>query len=144
MQGKYGKVGEGHRFDETYLLSGYFDHQGAGGEAFADVIESFAGVAAGVLGEDLVDDQAVCLPGRLVLKVLAWLDLLLVVQPQHVKLFSTPWDIIVNYTSPFLTKHSLSVFQLKELRITAVYKAIIVFTYENGHHDKIYKHISIH
>ena len=107
MQGKYGKVGEGHRFDETYLLSGYFNHQGAGGEAFADVIESFAGVAAGVLGEDLVDDQAVCLPGRLVLKVLAWLDLLLVVQPQHVILFSTTCDTVIKLMKLFFVKQSL-------------------------------------
>ena len=91
----------------TYLLSGYFNHQGAGGEALADVIESFASVASRVLREYLLDDQTVRLPGRLVLKVLAWLDLLLIVQPQHVILLSTTWDTIINHRRTFFLKHLL-------------------------------------
>ena len=124
----------------TYLLSGYFNHQGARGEALADVIESFASVASRVLREYLLDDQTVRLPGRLVLKVLAWLDLLLIVQPQHVILFSTTWDTTINYRRTFLPQTFVLLLQLKELRITAVYKAIIVFTCETDHHDERFKY----
>ena len=75
------------------LLAGYIHHQGAGGEALADIIERLAGVTAGILGEDLVDDQAVRLAGGLVLKVLGRLDLLLVVKPEHIKLVSSSCKI---------------------------------------------------
>ena len=76
--------GEGGEHGGVHLLPWHLHHQGAGGEALADIIEGLAGVTAGVLGEDLMDDQAVGLTRGLVLKVLARLDLLLVVKPEDV------------------------------------------------------------
>ena len=70
----------------VYLLSRNFNDKRAGGEALADVVERLARVASRVLGEDLLDDQAVRLTRRLVLKVLARLDLLLVVKPEDIVL----------------------------------------------------------
>ena len=80
----------------VYLLSRNFNDKRAGGEALADVVERLARVASRVLGEDLLDDQAVRLTRRLVLEVLARLDLLLVVQPEHVVLLSATFKPIVN------------------------------------------------
>jgi len=71
------------------LLTGDVNDEGAGGEALAHVVEGLTGVRTGVLGEDLMDDEAVCLPRRLVLEVFRRLDLLLIVQPDDVQLIST-------------------------------------------------------
>ena len=60
------------------LLSWYINHQGAGREAFTDIIECLTGVATGVLGEDFVDDEAVGLAGGFVLEILTRFDLLLI------------------------------------------------------------------
>ena len=80
---------KGHRIADKFgcglLLAGDLDHEAARGEAFAYVVDGLAGVGPTVLGEDLVDDEAVEAAGALVLKVLARLDLLLAVQPDNVE-----------------------------------------------------------
>ena len=62
------------------------DGERAGAERFADVVEHFARVRAGVFGEDFGDAQSAVVGAALVLKVLARLDLLLIVQPDDVEL----------------------------------------------------------
>ena len=71
-------------------LPGDVHHQGAGGETLADVVESLAGVGAGILGEDLADVEAVHVARGFVLEVLARLDLLLIVKPDHVEPLGPP------------------------------------------------------
>ena len=115
----------------VYLLSRNFNDKRAGGEALADVVERLARVASRVLGEDLLDDQAVRLTRRLVLEVLARLDLLLVVQPEHVVLLSTTFKSIVK----LLKFPESGLVFLNLVRITAVCNAIMVFTYGNDHHS---------
>ena len=115
----------------VYLLSRNFNDKRAGGEALADVVERLASVASRVLGEDLLDDQAVRLTRRLVLEVLARLDLLLVVQPEHVVLLSTTFKSIVK----LLKFPESGLVFLNLVRITAVCNAIMVFTYGNDHHS---------
>ena len=66
-------------------LAGNIHHQGAGGETLADVVESFAGVGARILGEDLSDVEAVHVARSFVLEILAGFDLLLIMEPHHVE-----------------------------------------------------------
>ena len=115
----------------VYLLSRNFNDKRAGGEALADVVERLARVASRVLGEDLLDDQAVRLTRRLVLEVLARLDLLLVVQPEHVVLLSTTFKSIVK----LLKFPESGLVFLNLVRITAVCNAIMVFTNGSDHHS---------
>ena len=68
----------------VYLLSRNFNDKRAGGEALADVVERLAGVGARVLGKYLRDLEEVTVAAARVDKVLRGLDLLLVVQPDHV------------------------------------------------------------
>ena len=115
----------------VYLLSRNFNDKRAGGEALADVVERLARVASRVLGEDLLDDQAVRLTRGLVLEVLARLDLLLVVQPEHVVLLSTTFKSIVK----LLKFPESGLVFLNLVRITAVCNAIMVFTTGSDHHS---------
>ena len=109
----------------VYLLSRNFNDKRAGGEALADVVERLARVASRVLGEDLLDDQAVRLTRRLVLEVLARLDLLLVVQPEHVVLLSTTFKSIVK----LLKFPESGLVFLNLVRITAVCMEMIIIPY---------------
>ena len=62
----------------------YLHDERAGREALSDVVECLAGVGARVLGEYLRDLEEVAVAAARVDKVLGRLDLLLVVQPDHV------------------------------------------------------------
>ena len=85
---------EGQRFREGFepgsahgRLSRHDDDQGAGGEALADVVEGLAGVSSGVFREDFLNLESVDVAAPVdVGKVLAGLDLLLVVKPHDVEL----------------------------------------------------------
>ena len=73
------------------LFAGDVNNQRAGGEALADIVEGFARIGPSIFGEDLGDEEGVGLTRGFVLKVLAWLDLFLVVQPDDVVLLCATW-----------------------------------------------------
>lgn len=78
-------LGEAEHLGSGQIFSGHVHDQRAGGEALSDVVEGLAGVGAGVLREDLLDLEEVGVAGVLVDEVLGGLDLLLVVEPDHVE-----------------------------------------------------------